>query len=254
MVVRAFSIASTLALVPCLAFPLAAADFYRGDSNADGHVDISDAVKTVQHIFLGRPVTCEDAVDTDDNGSLDPTDSVYLLIYFFRRGPQPPKPFPNCGVDSTTDALTCQSFEPCLSPNQTLVTPSGGRVDLLDGSGQRVRLDFSAGIFESPSEVTGNVLIKPLALLDGVVAPLRTSIEFTFDGSRLDSSATGGSIDVSIPASLVDAGTGRFFDDAAVFVEVEGAGISTPSISKTILRVSTLTLFEGPRPHLDHGS
>ena len=51
--------------------------------------------------------------DTDDSGSLNVTDPVFLLNYLFLQGPEPLAPFSQCAEDITTDVLPCQSYPPC---------------------------------------------------------------------------------------------------------------------------------------------
>ncbi|MBI4606923.1 MAG: hypothetical protein HY721_33590, partial [Planctomycetes bacterium] len=96
----------------------AAAWFLRGDSNSDGDVDISDAVRTLLFLFAGgAPPACEDASDSDDDGSLSITDVIHLLNHLFRGGEAPPAPGPSyCGRDRTEDALSCESHGPCELP------------------------------------------------------------------------------------------------------------------------------------------
>src|SRR5262245_36391933 len=51
--------------------PLAAAErFRRADSNADGVLDITDAIHSLGYLFRGSPVQliCEDAADANDDG------------------------------------------------------------------------------------------------------------------------------------------------------------------------------------------
>lgn len=86
------------------------ARFLRGDVNRDGLRDISDPIKILQHIFLGDPITCEDAADTDDDGTLSITDVIVELERQFLGGPEVPAPNARtgCGLDPTEDAL-----EPC---------------------------------------------------------------------------------------------------------------------------------------------
>ncbi|MBN1443042.1 MAG: CotH kinase family protein [Planctomycetes bacterium] len=80
--------------------------FLRGDSNGDGGTDISDAVNTLNFLFLGSgKVDCPDAADTDDNGHVELTDAVRLLNYLFLSGPPPEPPYPDPGEDPTEDAL-----------------------------------------------------------------------------------------------------------------------------------------------------
>ena len=82
--------------------------FVRGDANRDGAVDISDAVTVLFHLFRGESsLECDDHADTDDNGRLELTDAVYLLDFLFRRGVQPPPPYPAPGLDTTLDLIEC---------------------------------------------------------------------------------------------------------------------------------------------------
>jgi hypothetical protein len=78
------------------------ADFVRGETNGDGSVDLSDAVKVLLVLFAGvGPPTCADAMDADDTGEIDLTDAVVLLAYLFASGPPPAAPFPDPGPDPT---------------------------------------------------------------------------------------------------------------------------------------------------------
>lgn len=88
--------------------------FRRGDANADGGLDVADAVRVLLHLFGGTgAVVCASAADADDSGSLEVTDALYLLRYLFLAGPPPPAPFEACGDDPTPDALPCSSYPPC---------------------------------------------------------------------------------------------------------------------------------------------
>ena len=52
------------------------------------------------------PLACEDAADSDDNGSIGLTDAVNTLSWLFRVGTEPAPPGPAaCGVDPTEDEL-----------------------------------------------------------------------------------------------------------------------------------------------------
>lgn len=89
--------------------------FLRGDSNADGQVDLSDGIATLRFLFSGgeRP-GCEDAADTNDSGNLDLSDAVAVFAYLFTGGAPPPAPGPStCGLDPTADGLGCLRFGPC---------------------------------------------------------------------------------------------------------------------------------------------
>jgi hypothetical protein len=90
--------------------------FVRGDANADGSMDMADAVFTLSHLYLaGEPPSCPESADADDSGSLDLADGVRVLEALFLGGPSPPEPFPRCGEDPTDDGLGCPSHPPCAA-------------------------------------------------------------------------------------------------------------------------------------------
>lgn len=104
------------AAIATLAGPLGTSEveFVRGDANADGAADVSDAIHTLIYLFLGTvDPTCHKSMDADDSGTLDLTDAVLELQYFFLGGPAPESPFPDCGPDPTQDELTCVSHAGC---------------------------------------------------------------------------------------------------------------------------------------------
>ena len=81
--------------------------FVRGEVNRDGHIDLSDGVAILLVLFAGQTTSCEDALDSDDNGALEITDAIRLLQFLFLGGQAPPAPFPGIGEDPTPDDLTC---------------------------------------------------------------------------------------------------------------------------------------------------
>ena len=98
--------------------------FRRGDVNFDGSVDISDAIRTFDFLFLGgESVACPDAADTNDDGIIDISDGIFVLGYLFRGQDVPPPPGPvECGVDPTADDL-----DACLAPGGGIAScPPGG--------------------------------------------------------------------------------------------------------------------------------
>jgi hypothetical protein len=85
------------------------ARFTRGNCNADGLVDLSDAVFVLNHLFLGGPApACARACDTDSNDTLDLTDGIYLLNRLFLGGPAlgPPD---GCASLLTPATLGCEA-------------------------------------------------------------------------------------------------------------------------------------------------
>ena len=88
--------------------------FVRGDSNADGKLNIADAIYTLLYAFAeGTAPTCLDTADSNDDGAIDIADAIVVLQYLFVEGPVIPPPFPGCAVDPTIDDLTCLSFASC---------------------------------------------------------------------------------------------------------------------------------------------
>jgi len=88
--------------------------FMRGDYNGDSLKNIADAIALLDHLFaLGSIIDCQDALDGNDDGSVDIGDGVYMLGYLFDEGPEPPAPFDACGPDPTADGIDCVSYPGC---------------------------------------------------------------------------------------------------------------------------------------------
>jgi hypothetical protein len=88
--------------------------FRRGDSNADGTTDVSDAATILIHLFRGEvEIPCEQAGDTNDDGSLDISDAVYVLRFLFLGGSAVVPPVGDCGVDPIEPRLSCESYPGC---------------------------------------------------------------------------------------------------------------------------------------------
>lgn len=78
--------------------------FIRGDANQDQVVDLSDPVRILNILFLGKPSTifgCANAADVDDNNQHEITDAVALLRFLFNNGAPPVAPYPEAGYDKT---------------------------------------------------------------------------------------------------------------------------------------------------------
>jgi len=88
--------------------------FVRGDVNADGRIDIADAIKILGYLFAQSDLGCFDAADINDDGTINIADPIALLGFFFSGEAPPAPPFPDCGVDPTdSDRLGCESFPLC---------------------------------------------------------------------------------------------------------------------------------------------
>ncbi len=89
--------------------------FLRGDADGNGMLQITDAIATLNFLFVGNfTPTCMDALDWTDDGGVEITDAVASLDHQFSTGDPSPAPgSQNCGPDPTDDPLDCESFEAC---------------------------------------------------------------------------------------------------------------------------------------------
>jgi hypothetical protein len=80
--------------------------FKRGDVNGDRQVDISDVVSLIDQLYLGGRVTGNpDAADADDNGRIEITDAVVIINELFLGTAAIASPYPEEGVDPTSDSI-----------------------------------------------------------------------------------------------------------------------------------------------------
>ena len=84
--------------------PFSEPTFVRGDCNGDVIVDIADGIFLLNQLFQnGPPSNCNEACDANDDGMADQSDAVYVFGYRFLDGPEPPAPFPDCGLEPLQD-------------------------------------------------------------------------------------------------------------------------------------------------------
>ena len=94
--------------------------FRRGDPNADGSLQITDAVVILEFAFEGRDVVrCLEAADIDNNRKVEVTDAVALLEFLFL-GAGPPASTgeeTDCSADpdlpDSGGDLGCELYEAC---------------------------------------------------------------------------------------------------------------------------------------------
>jgi hypothetical protein len=74
------------------------AHYLRGDCNAGGTVDLSDAVFLLNYLFSGESApTCKDACNANGDDSNNISDPLHILNYLFLGMAAPVPPFPGCG-------------------------------------------------------------------------------------------------------------------------------------------------------------
>jgi hypothetical protein len=85
-------------------------DFFRGDADGNGRINVNDAVLIIQIAVgnLGSRYNCPDALDANDDGRSNISDAVPVLRWVFQRGARLPAPFLGCGADPTDDDLGCE--------------------------------------------------------------------------------------------------------------------------------------------------
>ncbi len=86
--------------------------FVRGDADSDGTVNLTDAVRILGHLFLGRALECSSlayvVADANASGQVGLDDAVHILNFLFLGGPPPASPFPECGADDEADGESCR--------------------------------------------------------------------------------------------------------------------------------------------------
>lgn len=104
---RSFAGAILLVLVSIGSVNAQEPQFVRGDANADGFLDVSDAVFELDYLFGTGSAPCLDAMDANDDGMVNVADAVFTVMYVFGNGVAPVAPFPSCDIDPTSDSLGC---------------------------------------------------------------------------------------------------------------------------------------------------
>jgi hypothetical protein len=120
----------SLAVLLSLPAPFLGQDFRRGDSNADGRVDLADGTYTLRWLFVGgASPPCLDAAEASDDGDISIVDPIYTLNSLFTGATPIPIPgVESCGGDPTTDTVDCASYNVCDFP--VLEAPGDTRFEL----------------------------------------------------------------------------------------------------------------------------
>ena len=88
--------------------------FKRGDANADGFVNLADAITLIQYFFNdGNTPPCLASADANGDGLNDLSDSIFTIQFQFLDGSPPPAPYPNCGTDPGGNGPTCNTYNAC---------------------------------------------------------------------------------------------------------------------------------------------
>jgi hypothetical protein len=89
--------------------------FLRGDADSSGEVNLTDAIRVLNVLFLGiGEILCADAADSDDSGDVNLTDAIRILnVLFLGLGTIPVPGIEACGPDPTEDDLAACAEGSC---------------------------------------------------------------------------------------------------------------------------------------------
>lgn len=89
--------------------------FLRADANADGAIDISDAISLLGCQFLGLPCPpCDAAADANDDGQIDVSDAIFILNCLFVLPCTPAGTRPTCErLPAPGVGLGCREYTAC---------------------------------------------------------------------------------------------------------------------------------------------
>ena len=89
-----------------------ATPFRRGDSNGDNHMNLADALATLNFVFLNGNLGCLDAADVNDDGELDVSDPLLLLFALYEPGLHQIPGGTDCARDPGEE-LGCEAYAAC---------------------------------------------------------------------------------------------------------------------------------------------
>ena len=99
---------------PCRFSACAGPYFLRGDVTGNQVVDLSDAVKILDHLFRASPPPlCLRSADVDADGKVNVSDAIFLMNHLFLGGASPAEPYPQCGLATTASTLSCEAAQFC---------------------------------------------------------------------------------------------------------------------------------------------
>jgi hypothetical protein len=81
--------------------------FLRGDAFPDHNLNIIDVISMIGHMFQGKPLSCEDAADFNDDGRLNLEDPLLLIHFLFAPTAGTGGAILQEGADPTPDQLGC---------------------------------------------------------------------------------------------------------------------------------------------------
>jgi hypothetical protein len=97
--------------------------FMNGDVDMGGTLEITDAIRLFNHLFLGDgPSPCFDAADSNRDGEVDISDGLFILGHLFR-GTYRNGAFPECRPHALGSRLSCDRAGGCGVAEGDLLSP-----------------------------------------------------------------------------------------------------------------------------------
>ena len=187
-------------------------DFVRSDCNADGLIDLGDAIQLLDHLFASAPIDCSDACDVNDDGLIDIADAIASLSFLFSLGAPPAAPFPDCGSDPTADVLGCDSFSPCPSGSISHATDIQ---PIWNANCIGCHVPGGVGVLFGGLDLSGNAFDDLVGVASGQSPLLRVQagspndsyLWHKLNGTQASVGGTGGSMPAGVMATPLDPAT-----------------------------------------------
>lgn len=91
--------------------PVTDTPFLRGNCNGDATINIADGIWILNYLYQNGPAAaCEAACDFNDDGMMDASDAISVIMWRLQDGPPPTAPFPDCGTVAGAD---CEATSYC---------------------------------------------------------------------------------------------------------------------------------------------
>ncbi len=125
-----------------------------GDANADGLIDVADAIHILNYLFKSGPAPDPlEAGDCNCDQTVDAGDAIYLLNYLFKAGPPPCTVVGDIVGYSGCKESAKPSFPGSTPPNQDCIEYQ------YDGEGILLLKHVNAGFNCCPDEILGEVTL-----------------------------------------------------------------------------------------------
>jgi len=141
--------------------PSAETLWVRGDANANGSINVVDAVFVKNNLSPAPQGPCLKASDANASNSVNVGDAVFILTHLSPSPHDFPAPFPNCGYVAG-NSVPCDSFPPCGWSGSKAVggRAEAGDVELRVGRVERVEGGYRFAVYADIGEPIAAYQVK----------------------------------------------------------------------------------------------